>query len=327
MSIIDWLFGKKKEGKPVVMKTALEEQAKKAEPLTAKPAPVIEEQYVNDCLRQKYKELPETRSWNSDPAFRKVLDPLNSGHNDVACREAEALVAQFGDFSNLYAWWGAALLRMGSLDKARQVLKDGLESGKEKYPLCNRLGEVEWEARDLKTAVYWWAQGMQCQESLNTSNYGDSEGAYLYLHYVAEGLSLSECSKAFLMRVDSIRPGMIRLSAETANDLISLARSAKNRSIEQVLKELVQRYIIPKKTSTAKVDPNELRLLIRQLDEVASQSRWADGEKDVKAIERLTELGDPQAIDVLTRVARGGMLIDVIDAAEKAIEKIKMANR
>ena len=120
---------------------------------------------------------------------------------------------------------------------------------------------------------------------------------------------------------------MIRLNTETANDLMGLARSAKNRAIKLVLKELVQRYIIPKKTSTGKVDPNELRLLIRQLGEVANHSRWADAEKDVKAIERLAELGDPQAIDVLTRVARGGMLIDVIDAAEKARDKIKMANR
>ena len=40
MSIIDRLFGKKKKkDEPVVMKTAVEEQAKKAEPLTPKPAP------------------------------------------------------------------------------------------------------------------------------------------------------------------------------------------------------------------------------------------------------------------------------------------------
>lgn len=192
---------------------------------------------------------------------------------------------------------------------------------------CNRSGEIAWKARDLNKAVYWWAQGLHCQESLSTSNYGGSEGSYLYLNYVAEGLGLSECSKAFLMRVDAIRPGMIRLNTETANDLISLARNGKNSSIEQVLGKLVQRYIIPKKTSTATVDPNELRLLIRQLDEVANQSRWADAEKDVKAIERLAELGDPQSIDVLTRVATYGMLIDVTMAAREALEKIKNANR
>jgi len=98
-------------------------------------------------------------------------------------------------------------------------------------------------------------------------------------------------------------------------------------TIEQVLKDLVQRYIIPKKTSTTKVDSNELRLLIRQLDEVASHARWADASKDVKVIERLAELSDPASIDVLSRLAHGGMLIDAIDAAEKAIKKMMIANR
>lgn len=327
MSIIDWLFGKKKQQQPVVMKAAAEAQAKKAEPPTSKPAAAIEEQYVSDCLRHNYEELPETRSWNSDPAFRKVLDPLNSGDNVGACREAESLITQFSDFADLYDWCGDALLRMGSLDKARQVLKDGLGKTKQKYLLCNLLGKVEWKARNINQAVYWWAQGLHCQESLKASNYGGSDGAYLYMHYVAEGLRLSECSRAFLMRVDSIRPGMIRLNAETANDLISLARSAGTPSIEQVLKELVSSYIIPRKKTVTKVDPDELRCLIRQIEEVASQSRWAEKEKDVRAIERLAELGDPQAIDVLTRVAARGMLIDVMDAAEKAIDKIKNANR
>ena len=325
MSIIDWLFRKKKEQKPVVTKAAVEEHAKKAEPPTPKPAPEIEEQYVNDCLRQKYEELPETRSWNSDPAFQKVLDPLNSGDNDVACREAEALIAQFRDFSSLYAWWGAALLKMGSLDKARQILKDGLQTAKEKYPLCNRFGEVEWKARDLKASVYWWSQGLHCQESLSASNYGDDEGAYLYLNYVAEGLGLTETANAFLARVDSIRPGMIRLNAEVANDLISLARSVGNPSITQVLKALVETYIIPRKESVAKVDRDELRTLIRQLEADVARGVHSIDKSRASTIKRLAEIGDPEALPVLIKVQKC-MLLDIKWAAEAAIEKIKKAN-
>jgi len=44
MSIIDWLFGKKKEQKPVAMKAAAGDPTKKAEPPTPKPAPAIEAQ-------------------------------------------------------------------------------------------------------------------------------------------------------------------------------------------------------------------------------------------------------------------------------------------
>ena len=76
MHIVDWLFARKKEQNL---------SATKAEVLPKQPLDGIDdEQYVKDCLRKKYEELPETRSWNSDPAFQKVLDPLNSEYNDVA---------------------------------------------------------------------------------------------------------------------------------------------------------------------------------------------------------------------------------------------------
>jgi len=66
--------------------------------------------------------------------------------------------------------------------------------------------------------------------------------------------------------------------------------------------------------------------LIRHIEEVASYSRDADREKDVRAIERLAELGDPQALDVLTRATKH-ILLDIKFAAREAIDKIKNANR
>jgi predicted RNA-binding Zn-ribbon protein involved in translation (DUF1610 family) len=129
------------------------------------------------------------------------------------------------------------------------------------------------------------------------------------------------------MRVDYIQRGMIRLNTATANDLISLAHSAGTSSIEQVLIELVQRYIIPPKTPTTEVDPHEITRLINRLEEVVNGVRRVEIEKDVMAIERLAELGDPQAIYVLSRVASQGVVLDIMDAAKKAIDKIKNANR
>jgi hypothetical protein len=212
MSIIDWIFGKKNKFKTGIIKAAEVQQSKaetygpvtycqkhfasttyteqsQAEIHTPIVRPVADEQYVKDCLQQKYYELSETRSY-SDPAFQKVLDQMNSGDNVAACREAEALIVEFSDFASLYYWWGSALQKIGSLDKARQVLRGGLEKAKKKYMLCNCMGEVEWKTRNLDQAVYWWSQGIHCQESLNGSNYGHDVGAYLYLYYVSEGLKL-----------------------------------------------------------------------------------------------------------------------------------------
>jgi HEAT repeat protein len=119
---------------------------------------------------------------------------------------------------------------------------------------------------------------------------------------------------------------MIRLKAQTANDLIGLTRGAAAASTRQVLKELVANHIILRKKAVTKVNPHEFHNLIRRLEELTNYSREVDVEKDVKAIERLAELGDPQALDVLTRVSRH-LLIDIKFAAKDAIEKIKNANR
>jgi tetratricopeptide (TPR) repeat protein len=212
-------------------------------------------EYVRECVQQKYKELPESRTWQSDHAFRTVLDPLNSGDNVGACRAAEALISRFIDFAPLYGWWGEALLRIGSFDTARDLIKHALDKTKQKHLLCNHLGKVEWKARNIREAVYWWAQGLHCQESLKEDNYGNDEGAYLYLHYVAEGVGLSECSSVFIMRADQIRPGMVRFDTQTANDLISLSRTAKETPVAEVLQKLVTTYFVPKKQESTKANP------------------------------------------------------------------------
>jgi len=299
----------------------------KAEFQESQEAHATDVQYINDCLRQKYEELHETRSWNSDPVFGKVLDPLNSGDNVAACREAEALVAQFPDFADLYVWWGSALLRSGALDRSRGILKEGLERARQKFPLCDRLGEVEWKARDLKTAVYWWGQGLHCQESLSESNYGGYEGVYLYLYYIADGCALADLAAAFLRRVDLIRPGGIRLSSEAACDLSNLAKTAKHTDIPEVLNKLGAMYLFPQAQTTTEADPAEVSRLTRQLETVMREQYGMGGMEDVEAAKRLGELGDPQAIAILSMVAKGARLIDLIDAAEEAIRRIKQGNR
>ena len=75
------------------------------------------------------------------------------------------------------------------------------------------------------------------------------------------------------------------------------------------------------------VDSNELRRLIRQLEEVANGTRDTERDTDKNAIKRLGEMGDPEAIEVLARVSRKCVLLDMKWAAQAAIEKIKEANR
>jgi tetratricopeptide (TPR) repeat protein len=314
MKIFNWLFGGKKTASVGGRPDSKNETTSNGLSVTQ------DDKYFTNCLEQKYKEEDDIRSWDSDPIFQKVLTPLNSGDNATACREAESIVPKFGDFADLYDWWGTALIRMGSYDKARQVLREGIEKSKKKHPLCNQLGEVEWKSRNLRDAVYWWAQGLHCQESL--TNYGGHEGAYLYLHYVSLGFGLSDCAAAFLMRSDQIRPGNIRLNPESSKDLFNLASTAKDSQITEVLKGIVNKHITPQQPKKNKSNTKEVERLIRQVEKIDADS-WPSDE-DLAAAEKLGELGDLRAIESLTKAMRH-LSIDLQIAAEEAIKKIKGA--
>jgi len=272
--------------------------------------------YVTDCLRQKYEELDEPRSWDSNPVFRRVLDPLNSGYNDKAAREAESLVSQFSDFAYLYDWWGSALLRMRKYDEARRALSGALQKTKRKYPLLALLGEIEWKSGSAKDAVYWWAQALMCQETIE--RFGDSVSVYLYLYYVADTLGLSQLATSLIERVDFISPGQQRLTPEAENSLRSLVRKCNTTEIKTILEALQDRYFKstggnPKRGS----DEDEVPRLIRII-----QDRSASYKARGDAIQRLGEIGDARAIEPLMHLYSTELHLIRLDAID-AVDKIR----
>jgi lipopolysaccharide biosynthesis regulator YciM len=238
----------------------------------------------------------------------------------TACHEAEALAPQFPDFAYVYCWWASALVGMSEFDEARAILAGAIDRSKQKYPLCELLGKIEWKSRRIDDAIYWWAQAMHCQESLCDQNYGGDIGAYLYLYYVADGLGLINEATALLMRVDQIQFGTVRLAPGPANDLRMLAQKASERPVPEVLHQLVATYIVPEKKIEKEVDPTEFAQLIRQLVGGSYDKRSA-------AAKRLGDLGDPQAIVPLRNAVQEDPVIGFKEEVEEAIKRIMEANR
>lgn len=208
-----------------------------AAPPTLEPA---EEAYIRKCLEPHFREEREDREFWRDPEAQRVLGPLNAGRNEEAAREAETMAARYSDLDLCYDWGGQASLSLGAYDRARSLLQQGLDKAKRKSWICTVLGEVEWKARNTGEALYWWAQAIHCLESIKTYS---NEIPYLYLHYVAEGLGLSDVAAAFISRVDRIRPGQVRLNPSTAADLRNLARSEKTPGMARVLVDMRDRYL------------------------------------------------------------------------------------
>ncbi|MBZ5662893.1 MAG: hypothetical protein LAO08_21040 [Acidobacteriia bacterium] len=167
-----------------------------------------EEEYVRKCLAPSFSEAQKERAFQDIPELQRVLGPLNASRNEEAAREAETLATQYSDWDMSYDWGATANLRLGHYDRARSLLREGLEKAKRKGRLCTVMGEVEWKTKSIKDALFWLVQGIHCQEVLKDFE----ESPYLYLHYIAEGLELPNVAAAFISRVDKIRYGGIRLN-------------------------------------------------------------------------------------------------------------------
>ena len=93
----------------------------RAHPLQGAPDPANDDEYVRRCLTAEFTEVPESRTFRSDPAFAGVLTPLNSQQFAAAITAGQALIPRFPDFDLLYKWVGAACRSTQQLPPARAV--------------------------------------------------------------------------------------------------------------------------------------------------------------------------------------------------------------
>ncbi len=290
-----------------------EQQNKYSQPCTVQPD---EGDYCARCFAKNYLEEDEARSWVSDPAFRRVLDPLNAGDNARARKEAEALLLNFPDFAGLYVWGAKSFLNEQNYQEARRVLWEGLSKSKQKYPLLNLMGEVEWKSGALSEAVYWWIQGLICQQT--RQRFGEEVGAYLYLSYVADTLGLLPLAEQLCHRVDFIRPWQIRLSPDAASNLAGLVRRSDTSQIRKALGMLEKKYFKPEsRTEKTPSQDDEVAALIR-----IAQDTDAGYEARGEAIQKLAEIGNSRAIGPLMQIYNTELHLIRLDALD-AVEKIR----
>lgn len=224
MGIFDWLFGGKSEPTSEV-------------PVWPVPDGSKQDDYLKACLEPAFQEEKEERTFRSDPAFREVLDPLNSQQYSAAIKAAQRILARFADFDLPYKWLASAHRSSDQLERSRAVLSQGLAKAKRKYLLLTDMGETEWQAGRIHEAVYWWCQALHCPSKAIDSN------AFLLLSYVAKGCGLAESERRFLSHADAMRAGQVRLDASTADRLTSLVRNKKTPGLAKAVEQIQGKYL------------------------------------------------------------------------------------
>jgi hypothetical protein len=244
MGLFDWLSGKNKQGGqpgPVRPFTSTKDAQSAVAQATKLSFSHEEEEYIRKCTTPALREGREVRTFREIPEAQRVLGPLNSQRNEEAAREAEIITKRYSDWDVGYNWGATASLRLGDHDRARKLLREGLERAIRKGRLCTMMGEVEWKSQNIREALFWWAQDIHCQDAVKDYE----ESPFLYLHYVAHGLDLPNIGASFISRVDQIRPGGIRLNPAPAANLRDLTRSQKTPGMPSILLALVDRYLRP----------------------------------------------------------------------------------
>jgi tetratricopeptide (TPR) repeat protein len=201
------------------------------------PDPSNVEDYVRRCLAPEFLEENETRTYRSDPVFPSVLTPLNARQYTKAIEAAEPLLARFSDFDLVYDWLGSAYRSTQQLAKSREILSEGIWKVKRKCLLLTHMGETEWKLGDIHAAVYWWSQALHCL-SLKPVDYN----AYLLLASVAGGLGFDDLMRTLYTRVDSLKPGQVRLAPQEKNTLETLVRNNRTEALQKTLRGLQSKY-------------------------------------------------------------------------------------
>jgi hypothetical protein len=201
------------------------------------PDPSNVEDYVRRCLAPEFLEENETRTFRTDPAFASVLTPLNAQQYAKAIDAAKLLLSRFSDFDLVYDWLASAYRSTQQLAKSRETLSEGIWKVKRKCLLLTHMGETEWKSGDIHAAVYWWSQALHCLSSKPVDY-----NAYLLLASVAGGLGFDDLTRALYARVDSLKPGQVRLVPQEKTALEALVRNNKTEALQKALRGLQSKY-------------------------------------------------------------------------------------
>lgn len=196
-----------------------------------------DEDYIKRCSELEFHEEVETRKWNSNPDFAKVLTPYNERQFDKAIKEGFKIISKFYDFDILYNWIGSSYRELSMFEKSNNLLLEGLKKSKRKSLLLIDLAEIAWRLNSIETTIYYLSQALHCTIRVEEHN------IYLLLYYIAKGMALENEANSFLRQVDKLKSGQYRLIVSDANKLTTLSsKSVNNNTYKKIIIQLCEKY-------------------------------------------------------------------------------------
>lgn len=196
--------------------------------------------YAQECFGPGLVEQSEACIWSQLPSAKEIVRAGNTQEWGEVVRLATVLIQSHANHGFGYYWLGQAYRGQRNLKRARECLEDGIGRASNKYSLCLKLGEVEWDRDDLPEAVKWWVKSVVLQFRANNLK---EHAPFLYLSYVAEGCRLDAVCASLRHKVDELRSGQIRLDDAPATRLIHASKKYQNQDIVSALNNLYAEFL------------------------------------------------------------------------------------
>lgn len=215
-------IGMTKENIPVTP----ENQNLKAPPLTG-------DDFCDCCFVLDFLPSPDDRIPSRMDGLKEVPGLVRQGLLDEAWMILDQHHQTLKDLDFIYAFKALILQKNGRPEAAKKILLAGLESGRGKFLLYERLGFLAFETGWLSEAVSFWIKSVVAMRMLNQVTMWEP---FLYLAAVAKALSSETHAKILSDHATKLSPhGELSLDD---NALKRLNEQAPGLSAPSILKAL-----------------------------------------------------------------------------------------
>lgn len=193
--------------------------------------------YVNSCFNLDFRECEETRMWANIDKLKEIPQLFQAGKKDKARELVETALVEYSDYDFVYIWMGNLLEDKKQPQEALKIYHLGIRECRSKAYLCDNIGQLALERKDLPEAVKWLIKS--CAVQLGGGKAQDAI-SFINLGYIAEGLGLPNCAIQLFEWGDAIDPRQIRFDAVGVNYRHQLASTQGTPSIKQAIRAFCQ---------------------------------------------------------------------------------------
>lgn len=200
---------------------------------------LVDEDYIRSIFDFENSDQIEDRRYWDIPEFEKIPIIFDQKRFSEIEERLQASLSQYKDYYFVYTWLAKTKEAMGEIDKAREILKEGLKESKMKNYLYGQLAMLEYEHGRLSEAIKYWIRSASLQIANNSI---DNEQSFLYLSLIAKFIKENPAAEKLKEYSAQGFSGSINLNTNGQKKLIAKLNAGYSSEINKAIRILVDEH-------------------------------------------------------------------------------------